>query len=56
MSTFLYVLTVYTCVLLFVNVQIVKLIDYVHWLLSFIDHGKLIPIEEDVFVSIIYGL
>jgi acid ceramidase len=29
--------------------DIVKLIDYVHWLLSFIDHGKLIPIEEDVF-------
>ena len=47
-----------TCVLLFVNVQIVKLIGYVKWMMSFIDHGKLIPFGEDVFVSIynIYSL
>jgi acid ceramidase len=29
--------------------DIVKLIDYIKWLLSFIDHGKLIPVEEEVF-------
>ena len=35
----------------FVDVQIVKLIDYVKWLLAFIDDGKLIPVGEDLFVS-----
>jgi hypothetical protein len=33
--------------------DIVKLIGYVKWMMSFIDHGKLIPFGEDVFVSII---
>jgi acid ceramidase len=29
--------------------DIVKLIGYVKWMMSFIDHGKLIPFGEDVF-------
>ena len=41
----------FTCDPVFVNAQITKLIDYIKWLLSFIDDGKLIPIEEEVFVS-----
>ena len=28
-----------------------KLVDYVKWLLSFIDDGKLIPTGEELFVS-----